>query len=114
METAKGDAEGGGARDATAVGLDGLLSWFVEHGGSMTKLCLEDLGGEMSLSLLTGQALSKGEVVMSIPISLCMTVDSVRRPPAGNASSPGVVIKSLHSCVLLLLCPLRARSLKRN
>lgn len=85
MATAKGNAEGDGARDATAVGLDGLLSWFVEHGGSMTKLCLEDLGGEMSLSLLTGQALSKGEVVMSIPISLCMTVDSVRRAPAANA-----------------------------
>ncbi|CBN75532.1 conserved unknown protein [Ectocarpus siliculosus] len=73
----RGDAEGDGGRDATAVELDGLLSWFVEHGGSMTKLCLEDLGGEMSLSLLTGQALNKGEVVMSIPISLCMTVDSV-------------------------------------
>lgn len=44
----------------------------------MTKLCLEDLGGEMSLSLLTRQALSKGDVVMSVPISLCMTNESVR------------------------------------
>ena len=61
-----------------AAQLRGLLSWFEEHGGSVTKLCLEDLGGEMSLSLLTGQALSKGDVVMSIPISLCMTNESVR------------------------------------
>ncbi|CAM9311150.1 unnamed protein product [Ectocarpus sp. 8 AP-2014] len=93
MATAKGDAEGDGARDATAVELDGLLSWFVEHGGSMTKLCLEDLGGEMSLSLLTGQALSKGEVVMSIPISLCMTVDSAAASELGVVldANPGIV-----------------------
>ncbi|CAM9622374.1 unnamed protein product [Ectocarpus fasciculatus] len=93
METAKGDAERDGARDAIAVGLDGLLSWFVENGGSMTKLCLEDLGGEMSLSLLTGQALGKGEVIMSIPISLCMTVDSAA------ASELGVVLDANPSLV---------------
>lgn len=65
--------------DSSATELRRLLSWFEENGGSMTKLSLEDLGGAMSLSLLTGkQPLSKGEVVMSIPISLCMTVESVR------------------------------------
>lgn len=68
---------------SAAAELHGLLSWFEEHGGSVTKLCLEDLGGEMSLSLLTGQALSMGDVVMSIPISLCMTDESVRRRAGG-------------------------------
>lgn len=63
---------------SAAAELRELLSWFEEHGGSVTKLILEDLGGEMSLSLLTGQALSKGDALMSIPISLCMTDESVR------------------------------------
>lgn len=72
------------ASSTAAADLRGLLSWFEEHGGSVTKLCLEDLGGEMSLSLLTGQALSKGDVVMSIPISLCMTGESVRRGRSGG------------------------------
>lgn len=62
-----------------AAELGELLSWFEEDGGSMTDISLEDLGGEMSLSLFTLQALSKGQLVMSIPISLCMTAESVRR-----------------------------------
>lgn len=54
-----------------------LLSWFETRGGSVSKVCLEDLGGDMSLSIVTREAVKKGDVVMSIPISLCMTVESV-------------------------------------
>eukprot|EP00752_Nemacystus_decipiens_P006586 g5928.t1 len=64
--------------------LRGLLTWFEERGGSVSKLHLEDLGGEMSLSLLTSQALSKGDVVMSIPISLCMTEESAKASELGR------------------------------
>eukprot|EP00903_Cladosiphon_okamuranus_P013966 g12987.t1 len=84
---AAGDVMAMGSSGAAAE-LRGLLSWFEEHGGSVTKLCLEDLGGEMSLSLLTGQALSKGDDVMSIPISLCMTDESAK------ASELGVVLEA--------------------
>lgn len=78
MAEAIGEVMTPASSSSAAAHLRGLLSWFEDHGGSVTKLCLEDLGGEMSLSLLTGQALSKGDVVMSIPISLCMTDESVR------------------------------------
>lgn len=64
--------EGGGQDE-----LGRLLSWFESQGGSVAKLCLADLGGEMGLSIVTGEAVRKGDVVMSIPISLCMTVESV-------------------------------------
>eukprot|EP00904_Undaria_pinnatifida_P008004 jgi/Undpi1/4333/HiC_scaffold_17.g07699.m1 len=60
-----------------AAGLDRLLSWFKSHGGRISKLCLEDLGGDMSLSVVTEEPVLKGDVVMSIPISVCMTVESV-------------------------------------
>lgn len=60
-----------------AAGLDRLLAWFESHGGRVSKLCLEDLGGDMSLSVVTEEAVHKGDVVMSIPISVCMTVESV-------------------------------------
>ncbi|CAN0307296.1 unnamed protein product [Pylaiella littoralis] len=77
------------AAAAAAAELDGLLSWFEGHGGSITKLSLEDLGGELNLSLLTGgEAVRKGETVMSIPISLCMTVESA------TASELGVVLEA--------------------
>lgn len=60
-----------------AAELDRLLAWFESHGGRISKLCLEDLGGDMSLSVVTQEAVLKGDVVMSIPTSLCMTVESV-------------------------------------
>lgn len=56
---------------------DGLLSWFERNGGSLLNLHLRHLGGEMGLSLVTEQPVRKGDTVMSIPISLCMTVESV-------------------------------------
>ncbi|CAM9505244.1 unnamed protein product, partial [Scytosiphon promiscuus] len=70
---------GGNPKDDDPAGLGDFLSWFERHGGSMTDIFLEDVGGEMSLSLFTGQALSRGQHVMSIPISLCMTVESAER-----------------------------------
>lgn len=54
-----------------------FLSWFEAHGGSIIKLRLEDLGGEMGLGLITQEAIRKGETVMSVPKSICMTTDSV-------------------------------------
>lgn len=72
-----------------AAGLDRLLSWFKSHGGRISKLCLEDLGGDMSLSVVTEEPVLKGDVVMSIPISVCMTVESVSGD-AGTASSSNV------------------------
>lgn len=54
-----------------------FVSWFEVHGGSIIKLRLEDLGGEMGLGLITKEAIRKGETVMSVPRSICMTTDSV-------------------------------------
>lgn len=65
-------AEGGGC-DAS----ERMMSWFQSHGGSTSKLRLVDDGGDMGLSLVTSRNVSKGEVVMSIPISLCMTIETV-------------------------------------
>lgn len=59
------------------AGLDRLHSWFEAHGGSVSKVKLANLGGDMGLSLVTSGAMSRGDVVMSIPVSLCMTVESV-------------------------------------
>lgn len=61
----------------TSAELGRLLSWFESHGGSVAKLVLQDLGGDLSLSVVTTEAVSKGDVVMTVPISLCMTVESV-------------------------------------
>lgn len=61
----------------TNAELDQLLAWFKAHGGFVTKLSLEDFGGDLSLGIVTEEAVSKGDVVMSIPISLCVAVESV-------------------------------------
>lgn len=59
------------------AGLGRLVSWFESRGGSVSKVKLETLGGNMGLSLVTSEVVARGDVVMSIPISLCMTVQSV-------------------------------------
>lgn len=55
-----------------------LVKWFREYGGRMDKVCLRDLGGDMQLSLVTTGHIARGDVVISVPTSLCMTIDSVR------------------------------------
>lgn len=70
-----------------AVELERFLAWFESHGGRISKLCLEDLGGDMSLSVVTQEAVHKGDVVMSIPISVCMTVESVSGSAGGGTGA---------------------------
>lgn len=55
---------------------DLLVAWFQGNGGSISKLSVAD--GEMGLSLMTTESVEKGDVVMSIPTSLCMTMETVR------------------------------------
>ena len=57
--------------------LSSFVSWFEAHGGSLAKLRVEDLGGDMGLGLVTKEAVSTGQPVMSVPRSICMTTGSV-------------------------------------
>lgn len=77
-----------------------FVSWFEAHGGSITKLRLEDLGGEMGLGLITKESIKKGETVMSVPKSICMTTDSV----STSRQEYYGVIKPPRSCCLNQSC----------
>ena len=67
-----------------AVELERFLAWFESHGGRISKLCLEDLGGDMSLSVVTQEAVHKGDVVMSIPISCLLYTSPSPRDQRGS------------------------------
>ncbi|CAM9982709.1 unnamed protein product, partial [Discosporangium mesarthrocarpum] len=53
-----------------------LESWFRDHGGVVEKVRVVDLGGDLSLSMVAVEDIRMGDVVMEIPLSLCMTVDT--------------------------------------
>lgn len=72
---------------------DCLLSWLESHGGSVAKLRLATLDGEMGLSVFTTDNVVKREMVMSVPISLCMTVESV------SMCNPGIVSRWIRAAV---------------
>ena len=54
-----------------------LVQWFTSKGGTIKHVKLQDLGGEMSLSIVTTAPLDEGQPVLRIPLSCCITVDSI-------------------------------------